>query len=63
VWTFEPQGGMTLVTLVFSFEAAGPLHLAEPFMWKILAGWLERDLPLLEGHLSGIGSAGRGCDR
>ena len=53
-WTFEPQGQSTLVTLSLSFEARGALHVAEPFMWPAVSGWLERDLPLLEGHLSGV---------
>lgn len=51
VWTFEPQGEATLVTLSFSFEATGALRLAEPMLWGIASRWLERDLPLLEGHL------------
>ena len=51
VWTFEPQGETTLVTLSFSFEATGALSLAEPLLWKLVSRWLERDLPLLEGHL------------
>jgi hypothetical protein len=54
VWTFEPQGDGTLASLSFSFEARGPLHVAEPFMWPAVSGWLERDLPALEAHLSGV---------
>lgn len=53
-WSFEAHGDMTIVSLAFSFEATGALRLAEPFMWTIVSGWLERDLPLLEGHLSSL---------
>jgi hypothetical protein len=51
VWTFEPQGDGTLVTLTFAMETKGAVHLVEPFMWSIVTRWLERDLPLLEAHI------------
>lgn len=52
VWTFESKDGLTIVTLSFSFETSGALRLVEPFTWTVVSGWLERDLPLLEAHLS-----------
>ena len=51
-WRFEPHGEGCLVTLSFSLETTGAVHLTEPFMWGVVTGWLERDLPRLEGHLS-----------
>jgi len=51
-WRFEPHDGGTLVTLAFSLETSGAVHLAEPLMWGLVTRWLERDLPRLEGHLS-----------
>ena len=50
-WTFEPMDGGALVTLLFSLETSGSLSVTEPVVWQIVSHWLERDLPLLEGHL------------
>lgn len=52
-WSFDPRSGKgSLVTLVFAIEASGALRLVEPAMAALVTGWLERDLRLLEGHLS-----------
>jgi hypothetical protein len=53
-WRFEPHSTGTLVSLVFSLETSGAVHLAEPVMWEMVTGWLERDLPMLEGHLKNL---------
>lgn len=52
VWAFEPHGSSTIVTLSFSFEAGGPLRITEPFTWAVVTGWLARDLPQLQAHLT-----------
>lgn len=51
LWTFEPFGRETLVTLVFAMEASGAFTLAEGLIADMVARWLERDLPRLQGHL------------
>lgn len=51
-WTFEPRAGGTLVTLVFSLDTEGALVLVTPLVRGLVEGWLERDLPRLQGHLS-----------
>lgn len=51
-WRFEPHQNGTLVTLHFSLEATVAMGMTEPIVWKLADGWLSRDLPLLQGHLS-----------
>jgi hypothetical protein len=54
LWTFEPLGRDTLVTLVFAMEASGAFTLAEGLITDMVARWLERDLPRLQGHLPSL---------
>lgn len=50
-WTFDHSDGGCLITLSFSLQTMGALHVVEPFMWSIVTRWLERDLPTLEQHI------------
>lgn len=51
-WTIEPYGEGSFVTLRFAFEMRGAAKLSEAVTWSLVVRWLERDLPLLEGHLA-----------
>ncbi|MDZ4179370.1 MAG: SRPBCC family protein [Coriobacteriia bacterium] len=51
LWTFEPLGQDTLLTLAFALETSGAFTLAEGLMTDMVVRWLERDLPRLQGHL------------
>ncbi len=51
-WTLQPCDDGCHVTLHFSLETLGAMHVVEPFMWGIVSRWLERDLPQLETHIA-----------
>lgn len=51
-WTFEPGGDGTIITLNFSLEATMVMGMTELVLWGLATGWLSRDLPLLQGHVT-----------
>lgn len=51
-WTIEPYGEGSFVTLRFALEMRGAAKISESVTWSLVVRWLQRDLPLLEGHLS-----------
>lgn len=47
-YRFEAADGGTDLTLRFSMEVRDAPRLTEPFMWRLVTGWIDRDLKTLD---------------
>jgi hypothetical protein len=50
-YRFDEAGGGTDMTMRFTMETHTSSRVMEPFVWRLVCGWLARDFPELERRI------------